>query len=284
MPDASDPLQAHIDAVAPPGTAAYLALLFGPEAGRRPVGALLALSHELDALGGRNPETAAFRLNWWAEELERLGHGRPSHPVTRELAACGLNDEAAMQRLSERFMAASSDVAGTAHADLDALERHLERGQGATQWLVARALGSDPDTTGDYSAGLGRALGLCRALATAPRDSASGHVLLPATVLGAHGVTADDLLGDRPTAGLRSLAGELSTRVCELLDRAADALPAVERPRQRVGLVLGALHRRTAARLATESPDRWLAALQLGGPAALWTAWRTARRASRGKL
>ncbi len=284
MADPNAPLQAHIDAVAPPGTAAYLALLFCPGAGRQAVGALLALSHELDALGGKNPETAAFRLNWWAEELERLGNGRPSHPITRELLACGLNDERAMGRLSDRFVAASSDVAGTTHADLEALEAHLERGHGATQWLVARALDSDPDDFPGYAADLGVALGLCRTLATAPRDGAAGRVPLPAALLEAHGVTLTELKGNTGSTPLRALAERLAERIDDRLDRAGHALPVAERPRQRAGLVLGALHRRVAHRLTTEPPDRWLATLQLGGPAALWTAWRTARRAARGKL
>ncbi len=241
MKDRLDPLEAHVDAAAPAGSAAALALLFAPADCRRALGAVLAFAHEVHAVTGKNPETASLRLSWWREELGRAVHGRPSHPVMQALVDAGLTGERALTELGHLVRAAAIDL-GAGDAPLD---DYLDLRFGAVATLLA--LAADP-AHDDVAARREFARGIGLATLRRERSAAArrGNERLPAS-------TSD---------------ADLVAQARGHLEAVPAAIPDAAAARQRTLLVLASLTRRHL-----DNPPRAFRDLL--------RAWRTARRAAR---
>ncbi len=96
-------------------------------------------------------------------------------------------------------------------------------------------------------------------------------------------MTFRDLEAGQTTGGIAALTRTAARRAGELMAEAAGHLPAVERPRQRTGLVLLALYRPLVEELERRG-------LPMGVPPAsrgfvnLFRAWNAARRAQGKRL
>ncbi|HUO82295.1 MAG TPA: squalene/phytoene synthase family protein, partial [Gammaproteobacteria bacterium] len=126
---------------APPGSVAWLQLLFTPAAQRPVLQALFALRAEIrQAVRPQlEPAVARMRLGWWQEELVRLMRGQARHPVTQALARAGpgLADE--FFCLNGLLDAAAQELARTAFADLDALGAYARASTSPVYRLAALA-------------------------------------------------------------------------------------------------------------------------------------------------
>lgn len=234
------------DAAASPPSEDYYALLFTPTEHREIVGALLAIRGELTRIPTDQPNTALATLGWWQEELQRLAGGEPRHPLTQSIAQGGADCASLAGRLAEIVGAVHQDLTGRVYDDPQALRHYCEHHGGALQVLVARALGAEEEDALAY----GRCLGVA--------------------------IRMSEIAGDEATAP--ETAREFAAQAISELDNALDALPPGQRARQRTGLVLAALHRKRLEALR-DGANRYP-----GGFGKLWTAWRAARRAIRGRL
>lgn len=249
--------KSHTAAIAPPrqGSAAQLALVFC-DAGIRPAMlALHAYRREIDSVVLRpaEPRVARAKLAWWGEELDRLRHGVPRHPITTTLEPRLTGDE--ISKLAEYLLASTQwqqpdsrsnrdlgpfcDSTGGALAEVASVAAGQERGTSTDDLrMAARMLGSGIRSTA-----------LVRMAMISPRlrrqlDADDGH-LTPLMELAAQ--------------ALRS---------------GLDVMPDSEKIRQRGLLVMAALHARLLTRLKRAPVDTYA---ELGPLLKLWTAWRTAR-------
>ena len=126
----------------PPGSMRYFAVLFAAPGVRQLLHAFYAFEAELrDSIGSASHDIAHTRLQWWHDELTRLGDGRPRHPVTIALAPAMAQRPADVARLRELMHAAALDLARNTYADWSELEGYC--GQcGALQEAIAGALTS----------------------------------------------------------------------------------------------------------------------------------------------
>lgn len=91
--------------------------LFIPAGRRDAISAFEAVVFELEQAlwHAREPQAAAAKLQWWAEELARTLAGEARHPLTQALPP--VSDTAALQRLPQQWLATALtllDVAGAA--------------------------------------------------------------------------------------------------------------------------------------------------------------------------
>lgn len=124
--------------------------------------ALAALDRELVLASrpGIEHSVAHTKLAWWRGEIERLGHGRPQHPLTRALLKCG-GPATDWSLLFERLDAADLALGGFAPATLAELEALIYRARGTLWQLLACLLaGRSSPALLAYGAALGKGVGL----------------------------------------------------------------------------------------------------------------------------
>src|SRR5436190_8194650 len=106
------------------GSSFYYSFLFLPPERRRAITALYAFCREVDDVVDECTDAgvAATKLAWWRQEVAKIYHGRPQHPVARALAEVvqpyGL-EESQLQEIIEGM---AMDLQYNAYPDFDALK------------------------------------------------------------------------------------------------------------------------------------------------------------------
>jgi 15-cis-phytoene synthase len=265
---------------APPGSPAWYALLFTPEPQRETIATVLDLRDEiLDSARRPSERTVAeARLQWWRVELAGFGRGREQHPATRALRDAQPAGVVHAEYLLEMVDAAESELGDPICRNYAELSLYCYRSSGVLHEIIAGLLGlSDPANeraVRRYAQRLGTGVRLVEILSGLGTDLAAGRRFLPRDWIEETGandqVSAQGILDPALLTCLDRLAGEARLA----LDEAEAILPPAERPRQRTGLVLAALHRRQLAQLHRASFTPHALPGNLGN---LWTAWRAAR-------
>jgi len=244
--------------------------------GRRHPGhlALAALEQELlgAAYGIREPQVAAAKLNWWAEELAGAAASGGRHPLTRVL----FDDERAHAIDSERWLApivaAMAQLEQGTAADFAAQREAAMPLHGALAALeTAWWYGADADPA--RAALLATSNHLLHALLRLEQDADNDRLPLPMAQLARHGLTRAQLrqVGAQRQQAIVAQLADLSAswKAADKLDGPVSVFRAVE-----------SRHAARLARAAARAGDA-LAVLQAGhsrvGPGVSWQAWRAAR-------
>jgi phytoene synthase len=269
---------------APRGSSAYYALLFVPARERAGVGALLAFRREVEAVLEEcsDPTVARAKLEWWRGEVEAALAGQPQHPVTRALAPAVGRHEVAQEQLLEVVDGFEMDLEQAEYASYKALSLHCHLVGGILWTMIAQVLGYEDRQTLRYAQSLGMGLELASLIGRVRADARRGHVRLPADEMADFGVTRQGLYAPETSVGLRALLTVQARRSREHIQRAEDLLPAVDRYRQRAGLVFGAVCRATLDEMERDGFRVLERQVALTPLRKLWialaTAWREHRR------
>lgn len=285
MPTAADSasgIDYFIAQAAPTGSALYYACLFSDPGRHSPLLAWHALEHELlkSLTDVQDPGVARLRLQWWAEEIQRVAAGQARHPLGQALqpalgggppAAADIID--AIAGLQEAVSLPDRELASQLDADY---RRHF-----APLWrLSAQFGGVDTAAALDAAAELGqrhhelRALlalpqtleqGLCRPLARGDLDHA-----------GLTGTT------DLTSPAWRELLARQFSQLQQRIEQAHRAYPATAAPRFLHGLILARLDAALAGEIVRDGCHIGSRRYALTPIRRLWLAWRTRRRALRG--
>lgn len=267
---------------APPGSSDWYALMFTPASSRPAVAALLEVRAELRDAARRpsEPAVARARLEWWRAELAGFGVGREQHPATRLLSRVAPGGVVQAEYLLELLDAAETERAATPCRNYAELSLYCYRSSGVLHEMLAGLLGlAEPGNeraVRRYAQRLGTGIRLVEIIASLPRDLAAGRRLLPRDWIAETGAREESAAGGRMDVALATCLDRLAGEARLALDEADALLPPAERPRQRTGLVLAALHRRRLAKLHAGGFDPQALPGNLDN---LWTAWRAARRA-----
>jgi phytoene synthase len=266
---------------APPGSPAWYALLFTPEASRDAVGALFELRAEImdSARTPAEPAVAQARLDWWRAEIAGYGAGHAQHPALRRVQAAGLAGVVQPEYLLEMVDAFASELDEAPCSTYAELTLYCYRSGGVLHEMVAGALGL-ADARNErgvvrYAQRLGTGARLVELLANLRGDLAAGRHLLPRDWIAETGA-AERFEGQQIDPVLAACVDRLAGEARAALDDAESLLPRAERPRQRTGLVLAALYRRHLDRLHRSGFDPGALPGNLDN---LWTCWRAARKA-----
>ena len=234
----------------------YLSALFAPAGSREALFALIAFNHEI----ARIPEAVSeamlgrIRIQWWREVVEAAYAGAPARrhevalPLSAAIRAGGL-ERAAFEALLD---AREADLEPATPPDLAALERYAGATGGGLAALMLQACGAGEAQALEAGRRVGTAWALIGMLRAAPRMAAGGRVMLPADLLAATGLGADEALAGRAFGRWAAAAEPVARHAAGLLDAARKARRAV--PRRGRGVLL-------IARLA----DLYLARLRQAG-------------------
>ena len=273
--DLGGPLQSYVDKWLAVQPRQRIALAFVDPSRYPGHIALAALEQELlsAAYGIREPQVAAVKLNWWAEELSGAAASGGRHPLTQVL----FDDErahavpsdtwlapvlAAMAQLEEGTASdfdAQINASGQLHGALAALETSWWYGSGASSARAARV------------ATLSH---LLFALLRVEEDADRDRLPLPMARMARFGLSRAELRKPHPAreqairAQLQDLAGAW---------REAGRLPGPLSVFRSLESGAGQALARRAGK-ATEPLEALRAGQTRSGPATAWRAWQAARR------
>jgi 15-cis-phytoene synthase len=233
---------------------------------------------------GTAHQVSHVRLEWWSAEVERAAAGNPVHPLTRAMLG-KLADSTRLSRLSGFINTAVWDLAAAPFGTRAEIAGYCERWASAMLLYVPDVLtniardGSARNEAAWLAIGANiREIELLTDLAS---EAHAGRLRLPLDELEQAGVDPEALAKPPWPETLCAVLRRRHQALRASLAAGAAALPRDEQMAMRGLLVWAGLAARRSQRaeraLPNPSPD---------GPAAnfseAWTAWRLARRASRG--
>ncbi|MGA2549796.1 MAG: presqualene diphosphate synthase HpnD [Burkholderiaceae bacterium] len=259
------------------GSSFYYSFLFLPPARRRAITALYAFCREVDDVVDECTDTgvAAQTLAWWRDELARLDHHTPTHPVTQALEPHMVPFGITIERLNLIIDGMQMDLQQTRYLDYAGLESYCFHVAGVVGLLAAGIFGhSDPKTL-DYAKELGIAFQLTNIIRDVGEDARIGRVYLPMDELQRFGVTASDLTHARYTPGFTELMRFQAQRARATYASAYALLPPADRNAQRPGLIMAAIYSTLLDEIERENFQVLHQRISLTPVRKLWIAWRT---------
>jgi phytoene synthase len=259
------------------GSSAYYSVLFLPPGRRRAITAVKAFRREVGDVVDECTDVGVARtkLAWWREEIARVYHGKPQHPVAVALAEVvapyGLEESA----LLEIIEGVAMDLEYNAYPDFDALQVYCHRVAGVVARLSAKIFGYRDPRTADYAQALGIALQLTKIVRDVGKDARRNRIYLPLHELAEYGVTSDDILNRRETDHFRKLVAFQIARANDYYDRALALLPAADRKAQRPGLIMAAIGRTLLREIESDGCHVLTQRIALTPVRKLWIAWKT---------
>jgi phytoene synthase len=255
-----------------------VALPFVDEAVRDAHVALAALEQELiaSAYGVREPQVAAAKLQWWAEELSGAAASGGRHPLTKQLFANERARRVPTDRWLAPVLAAMAQLEQGTPADFNA-QVTASRGMHGALAALENAWWFGAGAPVEAASRIATLAHLVFALSRLELDAERERLPLPMSRLARHGLSRGQLKDDSP-ARREALKGQLS----ELAGGLREAL-ALGEPLSTFRGLEGrtALSTARSAAKATE-PFRELHLRQSrSGPATAIRAWLAARHAVR---
>jgi 15-cis-phytoene synthase len=242
---------------------------------------LSAIEQEIRASvrGGLDHQVAHLRLDWWREECDRTAHGRPSHPLTRELSSVFTPMGARpLEGLSGLIENAAWDLSRTTFDSRDELSAYCQRWSGAVITpLMQLAIPEMPAARADA---FGASLQEIELLLTLAADARSGRLRVPLNELERAGVAPETLAEPPWPAPLVELLRSRHRELRAALAESVEALAPSERKPVR-GLIVWASLACTASRRAERRLPHASRVRDHHAPFDGWRAWRAARGVER---
>ncbi|HFE38144.1 MAG TPA: squalene synthase HpnD, partial [Gammaproteobacteria bacterium] len=163
------------------GSSFYYSFRFLPEIKRHAIIALYAFCREVDDVVDETSDAnlARIKLQWWRDEIDKLFHGTPSHPVTQ-----ALKDYLPDFKFNENYF---YDIIDGMEMDLDydsypsyqELSLYCYRVASVVGLLTVEIFGYENKKTLAYAKELGMAFQLTNILRDVHEDALRGRVYLP---------------------------------------------------------------------------------------------------------
>jgi 15-cis-phytoene synthase len=259
------------------GSSFYYSFLFLPADRRRAITALYAFCREVDDVVDECTDLSVARtkLAWWRKEIGAVYHGAPQHPVARALA-----DVIVLFRLREDLLyqiidGMEMDLERNRYPDFETLKLYCHRVAGVVGLLSAEIFGYGDKATLSYAADLGLAFQLTNIVRDVGEDARRDRIYLPLDELKRFGVTEEDILQSRETAGFRALMEFQIERALAYYRQAFDELPSADRRTQRAGIIMAAIYRTLLEEIRRDGSRVLTARTSLTPIRKLWIAWRT---------
>ncbi len=227
------------------GSSFYYSFMFLPKQKREAITALYAFCREVDDVVDECTElkVAQVKLAWWKDEIRNLYKGNPIHPVTKALEpfirAYHLSEEHFIEIIDGMEM----DLNFNRYQDFKQLQLYCYRVASVVGILSAQIFGFENRKTLKFAHDLGLAFQLTNIIRDVGEDARRNRIYIPLDDLAKFGVNEEDILRSRESDAVRQLL-EYEIELAEsYYDRALNELPAEDRKKQRVGLIMTAIYR-----------------------------------------
>ncbi len=265
------------------GSSFYHSFRFLAPQKRRAITALYAFCREVDDVVDecREPELARTTLNWWRQEVARLFHDTPQHPVTRSLQPLLTEFDLAEEYFLEIIDGMEMDLDKVRYESFSQLSLYCYRVASVVGLMAAEIFGYQDRRTLKYAHDLGMAFQLTNILRDIREDAYRGRCYLPADEMARYGATLDDITNARMHEGMRQLLALQAERAESYYHKAFSELPEQDRHAQLSGIVMAEIYRGILQRIKEENYPVLQRRVTLPLWRKLWLAWRCARREKR---
>jgi phytoene synthase len=269
------------DRAARSGSSFYYSFLFLPPERRQAITALYAFCREVDDVVDEchDVQLAQTKLEWWRGEASRVYAGTPTHPVCLALKDVVTRFDLPREQLLEIIDGMEMDLTQTRYLDFKALQLYCYRVASVVGLLAAEIFGHEDRQTLRYAHDLGLALQLTNIIRDVGEDARRGRIYLPIEDLQRFNVRASEILERQYSDNFRALMAFEAERARKFYDQALAQLPAVDRKRQRAGLVMAAIYRTLLDEIARDGFQVLDRRTSLTPVRKLWIAGRTWARA-----
>ncbi len=274
------------DKAAPYGSDLYFALYFADPDKRPGLLALYALYAELTQIVREVSDkgVARMKLQWWREELGQALDGRAQHPVTQALAAHVYPALAeAPEYIEQMLEGVGKDLEFGLYPSFKELSTYCHQTGGAVTHLAVRLCGHSDPGAPRFAHDVGMGLQLGALLSRLRPDLDAGRLYIPEDELHAAGLERGKLLSAEASDKIRPLLAQQAQRAEDFLASALERLAVADYPAQRSQLILIALQRAQMKEIEADNYPLLERSIHLTPIRKLWIAWRTARKAKRGK-
>ena len=268
------------------GSSFYHSFRFLPPKKRRAMTALYAFCREVDDVvdESREPEMARATLNGWREEVRRLFHDTPQHPVTRALKPLLDEFDLAEEHFLEIIDGMEMDLDQVRYETFSQLSLYCYRVASVVGLMAATIFGYQDRHTLKYAHDLGMAFQLTNILRDIREDALRGRCYLPADEMARYGESLDDITNARMHDGMKHFLAFQAERARGFYDRAFSQLPEQDRYAQLSGIVMADIYQAVLQRIIDEDYPVLQRRVTLPLWQKLWLAWRCARREKKRSL
>lgn len=271
------------DKAAPAGSSLHYSLLWVPPPERAAVLAVHALRRELReaAVEVSDPGVAAAKLDWWRQELDRLGEGAPRHPITQALQAARGAFDLPGEYLQEILEGAETDLEQSSFESFKDLSLYCHQLSGSAGVLCAGIFSYEDPHTPRYAHTLAVALQLTRIIRNVRSDAMRGRYYIPLEELQRFGLRPGELAHTQTADRARDLFRFQVERARSHFHKAFSQLPERDRFAQRAGLAMAAIYQTLLDEIERDGYRLLEHRIALTPVRKLWLAWKTARRERR---
>lgn len=227
------------------GSSFTLSFMFLPKDKRNAMTALYAFCREVDDVVDEctDYQIAQTKLAWWKQEIQRLFHETPQHPVTQALKpvvnSFGLQEVHFIEIIDGMQM----DTQYNRYADFEQLALYCYRVASVVGLLCAQIFGYTDRATLEYAHDLGMAFQLTNIIRDVGEDARRGRIYIPLDELEQAGVTEQQLLNSQASPQMQALLMKQIERAEMFYDKALNQLPKKDVRAQLPGMMMAAIYR-----------------------------------------
>jgi 15-cis-phytoene synthase len=262
------------------GSSFYYSFLYLPPERRRAITALYAFCREVDDVVDEctDASVARAKLAWWRQEVAAIFNtngNKPGHPVAKALAGVSQTFNITAERLNEIIDGMEMDLNYSRYADFDTLRHYCYHVASVVGLCSAEIFGYRNPQTLEYAQDLGLAFQLTNIIRDVGEDARRDRIYLPQDELARFGVSNEDILQSRETAGFRQLIEFQIERAESYYARAFAALPVEDRKNQRSGIIMAAIYQTLLKEIKDDGCHVMQQRISLTPMRKLWIAWKT---------
>lgn len=260
------------------GSSFYYSFLFLPKPKRDAITALYAFCREVDDIADEctDVQIARTKLNWWRQEIHKLYHHQPEHPVTQALQPAVETFGLAEEHFLEIIDGMEMDCDQNRYHDFKELQLYCYRVASVVGLLSAQIFGYKNRNTQKFAHDLGMALQLTNIIRDVGEDARRGRIYLPLDELKKAGITENDVIYGKTSPQMQALLDFQIERAESFYDKALKQLPPEDRHSQRTGLIMAAIYRTLLREIKAGDVQAVLnSRVSLTPLRKLWLAWRT---------
>lgn len=227
------------------GSSFTLSFMFLPKDKRDAMTALYAFCREVDDVVDEctDYQIAQTKLAWWKQEIQRLFHETPQHPVTQALKPVVNSFDLQEAHFIEIIDGMQMDTQYNRYADFEQLALYCYRVASVVGLLSAQIFGYSERATLEYAHDLGMAFQLTNIIRDVGEDARRGRIYIPLDELEQAGVTEQQLLNSQASPQMQALLIKQIERAEMFYDKALNQLPKKDVRAQLPGLMMAAIYR-----------------------------------------
>lgn len=267
------------DKTAKSGSSFYYSFLFLPEQKRKAIMALYAFCREVDDIVDEihEQQVARVKLNWWREEIQRLFHGEPQHPVTLALKPQLSHFSLDQKYFIDIIDGMEMDLDFDHYQTFDDLSVYCYRAASAVGLLTVEIFGYKNKQTLLYAHDLGMALQLTNILRDVREDAQRQRFYIPQDELQQFNVKPEDFLKPATPDNVQQLFKFQADRAKKYYQQALEKLPDEDRYSQRSGIIMKSVYESLLTEIELDGFRVLEHQIKLTPLRKLWLAWKTSR-------